>query len=65
MSRFQIIMTIDIDTDALADHVGVSEQRGGPYATDPAEWDASDVFAAADHGIIDPQECVLDTAIKA
>lgn len=60
MSRHRISMDIEIDDVELATHVVVSDRVGGPYTSRVREWDASDVFHAADLGIIDPQECTLD-----
>ncbi len=60
MSAHIIQLTIYVDDDELAEHVKVSERDGGPYTSKVREWDASDVFRAADAEIIDPGDCEFD-----
>lgn len=60
MSTHIIQLTIDVNDEELADHVKMAEQRGGPYTRRVRDWNASDVFRAADHEIIDPGDCEFD-----
>lgn len=57
-------MELGIDDGELEDHVPRAEDRGGPCTPIVAEWDASDVFRAADHGIVDPDESTLVSSEK-
>lgn len=52
----RIQMDVRIDRTELQRHVDRSHEGGdgGPYSTDPAKWDASDIFNMADRGILDP-----------
>lgn len=54
MSRHRLTLVIDVDDELLADHVQNAERRGGPYTAAGGDWDASDVFAMVEHGIVDP-----------
>jgi hypothetical protein len=54
MSRHHVLLVLDVDDEALAEHVQVSEARGGPFTVDPQAWDATDVFALEHLGIVDP-----------
>lgn len=54
MSLHRIELVIEVDDEELAEHVKVAEKRGGPYTARGEEWNASDVFAMADRGIVDP-----------
>lgn len=48
---------VPVDTEALAGWVDEkSDLQGGPYSTDPSEWDGDDLFRAAERGIIDSGE---------
>jgi hypothetical protein len=49
--RHRITMVVDIDLEALAAH----DQDRGPPPRDLADWHASDVFAAYDRGILEPE----------
>lgn len=56
MSIHRITMDLEIDDEALADWIPRSAERGGPYTKDVGEWDASDVFRAAEQEIVMPGE---------
>lgn len=58
MNRHTFTITIDIDEEVLADHIDSGRERP-PYDADPGQWDGSDIFAAVEEGIVDPQETVL------
>jgi hypothetical protein len=48
MSVHVVQLTVEVDDEALAEW---------PYTKNMDEWDASDVFRAAEQCIIDPGEC--------
>lgn len=49
MSLHRFTVDVEIDDDAIADHDG----EAAPPPNDPAEWDARDLFLAADRGFFD------------
>jgi hypothetical protein len=59
MSLQRVTMLLEIDDELLAEHVRVKGGERPPYTTSVGEWDASDVFRAADEGIVDPGESEL------
>lgn len=60
MSRHKLTVIIDVDEEELVEHVtGGKGATVAPYTTLVSEWDASDIFAAYDEGIIDPQEATI------
>lgn len=61
MSRHRVTLLIDVDDEALVEHVTEHGGMQPPYTTLVSEWDASDIFRAAERGIVDPGECVMDS----
>lgn len=58
MSLHAVRLVLDVDDEMLDAHL--ASGKGGtvpPYSRDLAEWDASDVVAASEEGIIDMAEC--------
>lgn len=63
MKRFRVTLDIDIDEELLAEHVETHKGEKPPYTSDVTEWDGSDIFAAAEEGLLDPRETNLHSVI--
>lgn len=61
MDRYRVVMILDVDPEALAEHVEKSKGENPPYVNEVEEWDASDFFTASDEGIIMPSDALLVT----
>lgn len=59
MSIHRFTIDIEVDDEVLEDHVENADGTRAPYDTDPAEWDGTDIFSAADEGVLDIGETVL------
>lgn len=55
MSIQRFTIDIDIDDGLLAEHDGDES----PPPNDIEDWEASDIFRAADEGIVDPHACEI------
>jgi hypothetical protein len=59
MSIHRVQLDLNIDDEALADHLAEADGERPPYSADLNDWNADDVARAAELDIIDLGDCAF------
>lgn len=57
MSVYRVQLDLNIDDEALAEHLAAANGERPPYSADLNDWNADDVARAAELDIIDLGDC--------
>jgi hypothetical protein len=57
MSRHNVTVTLEIDDDALAEHLAAANGERPPYSADLNDWNVDDIARAIELDIIDTGDC--------
>ena len=60
MSKHRVQVELDIDDEALAEHLEAANGEQPPYSNNLHDWNFDDVVRAVERDIIDSGSCELD-----